>query len=119
MSDNISTSESKGENSSKRTWLTILLAIVFPGGGHFYLGRYKRGAIMTAIVSIASIDPLLMLIIISGIDMEPDIPTALVEDTAAVLIALGIFLLPAVLMILQIIDAYKICKRYNNRTIDA
>ena len=114
MSDSISTSESRRENSPKRVWLTVLLAMVFPGGGHFYLGRYKRGAVMTAVVIVASIAPSLMLLVAYGIDMEPDILTALVEETAAVLITLGIFLLPVALMIWQIRDAYKICKRYNS-----
>ncbi len=98
----------------KRVWITILLAMIFPGAGHLYLERYKRGIVMMALVLVSSIIPAIMLGIMYGAEMEPDIPSALMEETIAVLVVAAVFLLPIGLGIWQIVDAYKICKRYNS-----
>jgi TM2 domain-containing membrane protein YozV len=69
----------------KKGWISIILSLIFPGLGHLYLGRVKKGVLLLA-ADIVSV--LLMSVII------------------------GVFLLPIVL-IYSVIDAYKLTNVVN------
>jgi TM2 domain-containing membrane protein YozV len=30
----------------KKTWIALLASFIFPGAGHFYLGRIKKGVLL-------------------------------------------------------------------------
>ncbi|SDK21704.1 sugar ABC transporter permease [Sediminibacillus albus] len=75
----------------KRTWIAVLLSVIFPGFGHFYLGQPKKGVILV-LADIISI--LLMSVIV------------------------GAFLLPIV-YIYGIIDSYRATPKVNSNLSNA
>lgn len=42
-------------NFMKKGWISAVLSFVFPGLGHFYLGRKKKGAILAGLGIISTI----------------------------------------------------------------
>jgi len=45
------TSEASVETADSRTWIGVTLAWIFPGLGHFYLGRRRRAIFYAVIVT--------------------------------------------------------------------
>ncbi|MGX1195915.1 sugar ABC transporter permease [Metabacillus sp. SLBN-84] len=39
----------------KKTWLSVLLSIIFPGLGHFYLGMFAQGVLLVGLAIVLSL----------------------------------------------------------------
>lgn len=88
----------------KRAWLAALLSFVFPGLGQLYNGRWLRGIFMAIFFWVVVV---LMAATYMGLIW--------VVQTWGLLCGWAVFLLPVLMWLWSIYDAYKISKNINEK----
>lgn len=113
---------------SKSGWITAVLAVLFGlatllGAGHFYLGKWRRGAVFL-VAGLALLYGGTLLVVLSSVVImnaqQPRQHTGGWEVLAYVFIGGALlWLIYLVIFIWHCIDARRLCKEHNQRVIAA